>query len=720
MLLPFAIALLSAAAPDTSWGTIRGVVRSESSGLPLTEAIVEIPGAGVPFVTTDSGGAYVLERVPAGRRVVRVHSIDYEAMELDVLVPARGALSMDVELRHRPVTLRPVNADGTPGGVDGSSQAASHGDIAITDFPALEGPGAPGLGGGGASSAAGADGDVLLVRGAAADLKLVLLDGAPVYAPFHMGGLIESFEPGLLSGARLYLGGAPARYDGGVAYVLDLNTRAGSAEHHSVDAAVDMLAARGRVEGPIWKGATFLLAGRAVHGASIARLEHEPFPYQYGDGLARVDVALGRYTLSATGFANAEGVRIDTVPGRENFARWSNGAGSVRLRGRFLGSNAEFTAALSDFRNRLPNDATHVLLESRTRRTRAGVDMWRDVGDVRLAYGYGYDRQWLRSMARERKSGEHVLIDTLHSATTAGWYVDGLWRASPHAVVRGGLRADMFSDGAFVSFSPRLSATWLLTDRAALTVAGGRYHQYVPARGQFLTIPRIPGVPDTLGLPTELAVASADHVSLGLDQELDVGVRLGLEGYYKHFRDVPDPDQTGTYASGVDVWVRRGTGPVNGWLGYSLAWYWSRPDSAVLSHKFQGRQILSAGLQSEGRVGRAELRVAYGSGLPYTAAGYSPHTLPDLANPDGNVDADVPLTGSAPEDFVRLDAQVSRTFTPRVADRETELTPYFRVMNGLDSRDALFYRYNPTTRGGAPRPIASMSMLPVLGLEWKF
>ena len=69
---------------------------------------------------------------------------------------------------------------------------------------------------------------VLYVRGAASDLKLVLLDGGPpVYAPFHLGGLLDAFPDGVLRDASLYIGGTPARYDGGLSYVLDLEIREG-------------------------------------------------------------------------------------------------------------------------------------------------------------------------------------------------------------------------------------------------------------------------------------------------------------------------------------------------------------------------------------------------------------------------------------------------------------------------------------------------------------
>src|SRR5690625_5222800 len=75
--------------------------------------------------------------------------------------------------------------------------------------------------------------DLLYIRGAATDLKLVLLDGAPVYAPFQMGGLLSTFGASQIERAELFLGGAPSRYDGGLSYVLDIETRPRSEEHTS-------------------------------------------------------------------------------------------------------------------------------------------------------------------------------------------------------------------------------------------------------------------------------------------------------------------------------------------------------------------------------------------------------------------------------------------------------------------------------------------------------
>jgi hypothetical protein len=716
MFAPLA-ALLLAAAPDTSWGAIRGRVQSDPGGLPLSSAVVEATSGG--HTLSDSTGAYLLPRVAAGWQTLRVHSIDHEPSETKVYVPAGGEVVIDVGLPRRPLALDTVSASG--GGVGGARvDPAPRGEAAITDLTAFEGPGtgldpAKGTGNG----VEGSGEDVLLVRGSAADLKLVLLDGAPVYAPFHMAGLIDSFEPGLLSGARLYLGGAPARYDGGVSYVLDLATRGARTDRWSGGASADMVAVRGEADGPLWRGAGLLMASRAVHG-SLGRLEGQPFPYSYADGLARLDVAMGRgVRLAVTGFANREGVRIDTTPWRDNFLRWSNEAGSARLRGTVFGAQGELTLALSAFDAWLPNAGKQMVVQSHQERARVALDFTRDLGALRLGYGYAYDRQGARHRVLDRSAGERLAFARDTFGTVGGWYVDGLWRAGRQWLVRGGLRGDMYAGGPFISFSPRLAVTWLPTPRAALTLAGGRYHQLVLSRSKEPFDYGDPDVANKLGIPTVLAVAGSTHLTLALDQEVVPGVRLGLEGYYKHFEDIPDPQEVGNFASGVDVWVRRSEGAVSGWMGYALAWYWSGLDPVSDSARapFFGRQTLSAGVAAAGRHGRAEVRVAYGSGLPYSSV--TGNTDPLLTEQPQSLPGEVAVPlARPPRDFLRVDVQVSRTFTPTLRGHETALTPYVRVMNALDRRDNLFYRYS-RTGDLTTQPAATLPLVPVLGLEWK-
>jgi hypothetical protein len=730
MFLSFALALAVASAPaDTvPAGAVRGMVQSDRSGLPVAMAVVEVRnGATHPAARsiTDSTGAYELRGIAPGRHTLRVHHLEHTPLAMEVLVPGGGVVTLDLALRYRPLALDTVRAR-RPGEIRmGDTVAAQRHDVAWVDSRALEE--GPGLDKALATPPEGPSppdpGEVFHVRGSAAELKLVLLDGAPVYAPFHMGGLMDAFEPGVLRSARLYLGGAPARFDGGLSYVMDLATRGGNAERHSLAGSVDVVTSRAVLEGPLPRGATYLVSGRVVHGAWMRGLEGDDFPYQYSDGVARVDVPLAGGVLRATGFANQEGAKDRD----RSFAGWQNLAGSIRYRGGILGQEGELTVAGGGFTAALRHYGNHVLAQRGfTERGRVVLDLGRSAGPVRLRYGAAYDYTQVRYEVDEAALGWAPLVRTHTYGGATAAYVDAAWQPMPRLSVRGGVRGDSYRYSPRTTLSPRGAVTWLVGDRAALTLAAGRYHQYVRTRIAAEDGPP-PSFADTVrrNVASELVVASANHVSVGLDQELTDGVRLGLEGFYKRFRDVPTLPGKAAYNSGMELWVRRGTGRVTGWLGYTMTWAWSLEDDGLSADDIVGRQVLSAGMATPlGRAARLSARFQYGSALSASrileaydgtdALGRTQSQSTTLAT------AAEPLLGAPGEEpYLRLDAELSRTWTPLLAGRRTELTPYFRVINALDQREPLFYQPDPDGEGSRTA-VGGFPILPVLGVTWRF
>jgi hypothetical protein len=737
MLIPVVLALFTAAAPpqDSARGVIRGTVQSEPTGLPVPLAVVEAEdGRHTVHAIADSTGAYRL-RVAAGVQTLRVRHLEHAPVEMEVLVPPAGELVLDVALTHRPIALAPVRVR-PPADPRADSVSVARPELGVLLGRTLEnyagmqrafadgftGPGEPGSG--------SLDGDALYVRGSAANLQLVLLDGAPVYAPFHTGGLIETFEPDVVSNARLYLGGAPAKYDGGLSYVMDLSTRSGR-EQASASGSLDMVSAGVRVEGPLG-AARYLGSMRTVHGASLAPLQGR-FPYEFGDGLVRVDVPLPEGGISTTLFANTEGVRVDTLPsGADRHARWENLAASMRYRGRFEGADVEMTLAGGRYDADLPlRDRTRVFqLVGRNDRVRAGVDFLRAGGPVILRYGASFERTWVRYRANQPGLPQRLLYSR-SSGSAAGGYMDVTWQPASRVVLRGGVRGDAFSVGGAATLAPRASATWLVSDDAALTLAGGRYHQYVRIPRPLAWGQRLENFADSARIPTHIAVAGATHLSLGLDQQIGDDVRLGLEGFYKRFHGLPSPRLSDTtpstaHTSGVDVWVRRTAGPLTGWFGYSLNWAWNTQADTAASY-FSGRHTVSAGVRGVAwKRTSVSVRLAYGSRLPVSALQAS---IPEGALDGGSIpraeqsaggvdlDTDAPLNAE-PDGFLRLDAEVSRTWTPRVGRVTTQVTPYLRVINALDSRDGLFYRYLGDESGEIPG-LGNFPLVPVFGVSWK-
>ncbi|HEX7051815.1 MAG TPA: TonB-dependent receptor [Longimicrobiales bacterium] len=757
MLLPLALTALAVLAPpqDPQPGMLRGRVLSAQTGAPVSYARVEVPDTPEPLATVaDSAGRYVLRRVPAGLHRLRASRVGHAPLEIEVFVPPGQEVVLDLSLALRPVALPPVTARANAGSTISDTTSAAPPELAPATIHTIDAtPGVAELGLGTTlrtpSTEPADPSDVLYVRGAPADLKLVLLDGAPVYSPFHLGGLIPAFEPDVLRSADLYVGGAPARYDGGLSYVLDLETRAGRRNDFRVSGAADLVSGRLRLEGPLGERAGFLIGGRAVHGAGAEWAVQGGFPYAYADGLGRVDVSIGEESaLGLTGFWNHESVRLGTSRWPHAAAEWGNRSGSLRFNGPLAGGKVELTAAFGGYRARLPLDTTHqVPTDGTARRVRLNAELSRTNGSTNIRYGVSYDRIAIAYRTQPASPAPATLrADASAVGEVAGAYVDVGWQPARALTLRGGLRTDVFAPGAKVRFAPRISAALLLSERAVLRLAAGRYRQFVRSPGP-LVLPTEDAAKPLVYTPPPLTLASASHVVLGLEQELADALRLGVEGFFKVFEDVPvvvtstgrDDEPSGArtelsraHASGVDLWLRRSRGRLTGWLGYSLSWIWTVDGGATASDLFSGRQMLSAGAAGPlGGHGRFSIRFAYGAGLPYSALAADDVMAPP---PDGTfapasvrafsgvemANQTAPQLPDAPDEpYLRLDAEISRPWTTRWGGRTITITPYLKVLNALNRRDALFYHAGAAA-DGEPQPLAELPFLPVFGVEWTF
>ncbi len=728
-------ALLLAGPPG---GTVRGQLFAEGAGPALSHATVEIVGSNPRLIASSSAdGSYVLRNVPPGRRLLRARQLGYRALDVEILVPEGGEVVLDLLLERQPIAFPAVTVPvrslgGAPLGRDSIAAAAP--DLALAGQRVLDAsPGFAELGLGGESAQSPGQepvdpSDVLYVRGASADLKLVLLDGAPVYAPFHLGGLVPPFEPAVLASARLFLGGAPARYDGGLSYVMDLRSRSGRNAFHSSGAA-DLLSSRLLVEGPVGS-ARVLAGGRAVHGFGGVPLTDSPGRYAYADGLARVDVPLFGGVFSASGYRNHEGVRLDqgAPAGWDGMAHWSNSSASLRYGGTGGGGDYELTAAFGGYQAHLPlGGSEDDYAQGGTRRFRLAGEHARDEGPVALRYGASLDRYELRFTTTNApvRSAARQPSDSVVAHTISG-FADASWQPVPELRLRTGLRADLFTRPLQSTLAPRLSATWLLNERAALSLSAGRYHQYVRPAEEI--VPTAGASSDTLVASAELAVAEATHFSVGLTQEFTAGLRLGVEGFFKRFDNLPAAGQSNAAAnaSGLDLSLRRDGAPVSGWFGYSLAWVWAEADRSTSSDAFIGRQLISAGISAPlGRFGKLEVRALYGAGLPYTAISDQAaltefSDAPRRAGEESalqSAEEEPPLIPDGPDrPYFRLDVDISRTWSAKWRGTPFQVTPYLRVLNALDRRDALFFRIEDA----APEPLSPLPVLPVLGVEWRF
>lgn len=716
---------------------------------------------------TDVQGRFSFEGLAPGTYTLQVTQVGYRSTEVEVVLSGGREVSVEVVLTIQPVALTGVDVrTGAPldpevedeEGADEVLPGAQAGLVAVGALEAGSGMAASGM----ArmfSSVPGNDpgdpGDVLFMRGSSMDMKVVLLDGAPLYTPFHVSGLLPAFDPGLLSSAKLHNGAVPSEYDGGLTHVLDLRTRPASGGGPSFDGSADLLSARVGARLPLGERSGVALAGRGLHAAA-EQLLGSGFPYGYADVVARADLGLGaRHSLEATGFLNQESVDLDfgslanaqgirpTVSAFPSKAQWGNSALTVGYVGRGDRTTVSVRGALSAYDAELPIQSTlPVFAQGRTDRRRLVGHVRRSFENGFLRVGASIDAIELDYRARRLASDSVPALADVASrgqGSVVAGFVDGATQLSPTVRVGGGLRIANYLGGDG-RLAPHASLTWLFGEKAALTLRAGLTDQLTTESDQgvaaalgvdALEDPTVD--PNSALIPatsTLLSVARASHVVVSLDQFVSEQTRLGLEGWFRRYTGLGARQPEQLNGSGIDLRIARSGPTFEGWFGYSLSWYWS-PEIAA-AEPFQGRQLLSAGLTSRiAGEGRASVQLSFGDGLPFTAISAGNEAAPtgfdfEVEQPGREIDSitqasagNPPLAGGPAGDFLRIDGEVSWTVRRTVGSRSIELRPYVRLLNALNRRDAMFY-YFESWRDAEARPLAELSVMPIVGLSWHF
>ncbi len=182
-------------------------------------------------------------------------------------------------------------------------------------------------------------------------------------------------------------------------------------------------------------------------------------------------------------------------------------------------------------------------------------------------------------------------------------YVEDDLRLGPSLKLIAGLRLSGYSvnNRDFVSLLPRASARYLLPSRWALKASYAEMRQYI-----FLLQNNSVGLPTDLWLPTTAKVPAQEGyiVAAGTAHTLSSGqLEFSLEGYYKGMRNLVEYKNGAQFLSpeedwqdkvelgkgwsyGTEILLRKQTGKITGWIGYTLSWTYRRFDRLNGGRKF--------------------------------------------------------------------------------------------------------------------------------------
>jgi hypothetical protein len=766
----FALVLVATAAPleaqEPGAAVVGLVTTAEGQAVPAAQVAVSRDGLVVARTATDGAGRFRLSALPAGLYLLRAEALGYGPYERPLRLVDGETAQVTAILEVVAVAVQGITVRAQRERARFEEQAgATVVELTGQDLRRL-----PGL----------AEADVLRaievmpgvistsdfsaafnVRGGAADQNLILLDGVPIYNPFHLGGVFSVFSGDMVERAELMAGGFPARYGGRVSSVLNVRSDAGDGST-AVDAAVSVLAARAAVSGGVTGDAAARLGIERVEARISARRSYLDvllapvfdFPYHLTDvqGVARAWTRNGVLTL--TGYAGEDVLDLRDSPDFPLPVRldWGNEVGGLRWEGRVGRTSIETRASTSAFSTGVVfPDFEDTRAYSRIREWRTGLDVSRPRGRAEL--GAGLEAAWIGYDNRLESGGTEFRAGQDDGWLTGAYAQLGL--QSSAWLVEMGLRVDGWNaTSAPLSLepAPRLAVKrFVAGGDAAFKVALGRYTQALHSlRDEEVPI----GIDLWVTAGARAPVQVSDQIQAGYERFGD-GWYGALEAYYRRFDGVitvnpaADPnDPRDAFLAGrgrsygADVILRRDAGPtrrLDGWV--TLSWLRARrtfpdpfrPGAAELKYApiFDRRVDFDLVLRYPLPGGiEGGLRFNVGSGLPYTrpVGAYPAYTYQvvdgRLVSRPGEGGGDrwnaVVLGHRNAERYPayhRLDVGLRKTAHRRWGTA----TPFLDIINVYDRRDnVLFYFFDygadPPVRTG----ISMLPFLPTIGVEVSF
>jgi hypothetical protein len=589
------------------------------------------------------------------------------------------------------------------------------------------------------------------MRGGDANETLVLLDGLPLYEPFHLR-LLQSpssvLDERIIDGLDVYAGGFTAEYGDRMSAIIDARSLRPDADAY-YELGLSLMHASALASHRFADGRGQWLASirrsNLDEVADILRSDiGEP---TYLDGFARVDYEWSPATRGSLHMLLAnDKAEITNPEGTEHAdVRYSNAylwgtlshdwsdrlATTALVSFTDVGAQREAEVFEPGQRVGLVDDerdydvlGLKVDASYATARwlQRAGIDVrWLDAaydytGAVDFAADYPYPGAQAQSFARTlapEPSGEHFAV-----------YYSVRGKLTDSLTAEFGIRWDEETYGADADdqLAPRFNLAWRLSDATRLLASWGRYQQ-------FQGIEELP-VED--GVDQFSPAQSSDHLILGLEHELAPAYSLRIEAYRKDYTDLRtryeslyDPlslapelrwdrvsfTPSSALATGAEVLLtRKPVDEWSGWLGYAWSRVTDQVSGSEVRRSWDQTHTLNGGVLWSRGPWQATLALQYHTGWPVT----------DIAlDAQGNV-VQGARNGTRYSDFASVDARVSHEWTlPRGT-----LTLHAEVTNMLDRRNPCCTDILYETDGVTPTLELErrhwLPLVPSVGVLWKF
>ena len=749
LLILWLITFLSASLlAQNSTGIISGEVRDAATKRPLLYANISVVGTQIGTVTDDKG-YFVIKNIHDGVFQLKFSYIGYiPLLKEDIIVVQSRNTSVSVELIPAQIEMNEVNVTG------GYFQKPIDQSISIRSLTQQEirrSAGSaedifrvmqslPGVATAGGKSAQ------LIVRGGSPDENLTLLDNIEIYNPIHFArtgesmGIVSIINPSLLKGVDFMTGGFPAKYGDKMSSVFEMSLVDGNKEVYNTDINVNLGGFGAMIDGPVPGNGTMIFSARRGFFDLLTNLLNKPAAPQYYDAVAKLTYDLDeKNRISFVGFyyldqilregtSTTKKTTTETTNFKYDYLTRDDYGTAFGINWRYLFSPKAFALTTLSF----SGNGWNTLQGTESDRSLSGEDIRENSFDIKnevtinvfdnLELKTGGYLRFIDSKHIAWRPADTTRIGQIIPASSisflpevsnkVSFFLQNTWRPFVRLSLTSGVRYDYFSFTKEGNVSPRISASYHLTDKTSLNASFGKFYQ-TPAAYQIALDP----------LNVQLKSGLATHYIVGIDHLFAEDTKFTVELYYKDLSNVFVANDTtdiltntGTgFAQGIEFSLQKKfTDGIVGSASYSYSTSKRKDASSLPEYYFEYDRPhilnLLGGFELS-KTWQIGFKFQYASGNPYTPA-------VGVATKNGNfyvIDGEY-NSGRLP-DYHKLDVRIDKKF---IFEKWT-LTAYLDLWNVYNQENVLSYSSKVDATGGiTTTPRLDFGILPILGLSAQF
>ncbi|MEJ5993803.1 TonB-dependent receptor [Pedobacter sp. Du54] len=605
--------------------TIAGYVRDLTTGDPLQGASITTSNLKYSAKTNEAG-LYSLS-LPYGAHTLMVKAGNRDSKR-QIMLYADGRLNID--LKENYISLKEVNITSDKiSNTKSLEMGVNRLDIkAIKRVPSVFGeadvlrvvltlPGVQSVG----EASTGFN-----VRGGSADQNLILLNDATIYNPSHFFGFFSAFNPEIVKDVQLYKSTIPEKFGGRLASVLEVTNRDGDKNKVTGSAGIGLLTSRFNIEGPIDSGRTsFIFGARGTYSDWLLKLLPDAYKNSrasFYDGNLGISHKINdKNELNLTGYYSKDNFKLNS----DTSYNYSNKNGSIKWKHTF---NEKLNSALTFANDRYDyniqsevNPVNAYKLNFNINQSSVKYEFTHSINAKHtLNYGFSSIYYKLKPGNFNPVGTESLITPNLvptEQALESALFIGDQFDITDEFSVTAGLRysyynylgpktINEYAPGLPIVETNLINTTTYAKNKVINTYQGpeirisGRYNlkPNLAIKAAYNTLRQyIHLLSNTTAIaPTDVWKLSdpnikpqfGDQVSLGLYKNFESSTyETSVEVYYKNLKDYLDYKSGATLvlnhhietdvistkgkAYGIELFVKKNVGKLNGWMSYAFS-----------------------------------------------------------------------------------------------------------------------------------------------------